>query len=109
MGLVFSTDERGLKIWRDDKGQFPRYSYAISKKNDQDKWENCYREVRFKKGVEVQNGTVILINKAFESFNVGKDNKKYPYLMISDFEVLDGGDIAIPDVPDSEEEVVPFK
>lgn len=109
MGLVFATDEKGLKIWRDDKGQFPRYSYSISRKNDQDKWESCYREVRFKKGVDIPNGTVILINNAFESFNIGKDGKKYPYLMISDFEVLtQGGDIVM-NVPESEEDAVPFK
>ena len=55
MGLVFATDEKGLKIWRDDKGQFPRDSYSISRKNDQDKWENCYKDVRFKKGVDIPN------------------------------------------------------
>lgn len=109
MGLVFATDEKGLKIWRDDKGQFPRYSYSISRKNDQDKWENCYKDVRFKKGVDIPNGTVILINSAFESFNVGKDGKKYPYLMINDFEILqENGDIVM-DVPVSDEDAVPFK
>jgi hypothetical protein len=111
MGLVISTDDKGLKIWRDDKGNFPRYSYSISRKNDQDKWVNVYKDVKFKNGVEVANGTVISIKNAFESFNISKDGKKYPYLMISDFEVMDGGDIQIPDVPAAPDgqDTVPFK
>ena len=111
MGLVITTDDKGLKIWRDDKGQFPRYSYSISRKNDSDQWVNCYKEVKFKNGVEMQNGSVIAIKKGFESFNIGKDGKKYPYLMVSEFEILEGIAIDIPDDPsDSDgEETVPFK
>ena len=110
MGLVFATDEKGLKIWRNDQGQYPRYSYSISRKNG-DTWENAYRDVRFKKEVSLENGTVIAINNAFESFNTGKDGKKYPYLMITDFEIIEGGDIKVPDVPEAPEgeEIVPFK
>ena len=111
MGLVITTDDKGLKIWRDDKGQFPRYSYSISRKNDSDQWVNVYKDVKFKNGVDVENGTVISIKKAFESFNISKDGKKYPYLMVSEFEVLEGGEIKIPDVPAAPdgEETVPFK
>ena len=111
MGLVITTDDKGLKIWRDDKGQFPRYSYSISRKNDNDQWVNVYKDVKFKNGVDVENGTVISIKKAFESFNISKDGKKYPYLMVSEFEVLEGGNIQIPDVPAAPdgEETVPFK
>lgn len=110
MGLVITTDDKGLKIWRDDKGQFPRYSYSISRKNDKDQWVNVYKEVKFKNGVNVENGAVISIKKAFESFNIASDGKKYPYLMISEFEVLGGGDIPIPDVPAAadDEETLPF-
>ena len=111
MGLVITTDDKGLKIWRDDKGQFPRYSYSISRKNDKDQWVNVYKEVKFKNGVNVENGTVISIKKAFESFNIASDGKKYPYLMVSEFEVLEGGNIPIPDVPAAPdgEDTVPFK
>lgn len=111
MGLVVSTDERGLKIWKDEKSQYPRYSYCISRKNGE-QWENCYQSVRFKKDVSVPNGAEIQIKNAFFSFDTAKDDpkKKYPYLMVTDFEIV-GGDIQIPevpDVPDSEEEAVPF-
>ena len=106
--MIIKTDEQGVKIWRDDKGQFPRYSYSISRKGEDGKYINCYQDIRFAKGVELQNGAVIQISKAFMSFNVGKDNKKYPYLMVQEFQIM-GGDpiIDIPDAPDGEE-VAPF-
>ena len=107
MGIRITTDEKGLMIWRDDKGQYPNYSYSISRKNDEGNYENAYRQVRFKKGVDLPNKTLIQINDAFESFNVGKDGKKYPYLMITDFSVM--GDSSPVDVPDTDAEVIPFK
>ena len=108
MALKISTDDVGIKIWRDDKGQFPRYSYSISKRNDDGTFSNCYMDARFKKGVELENGTDIVIKHAFFSFNVGKDGRKYPYLMITEFETADGKSII--DVPDDiGEDAVPFK
>lgn len=108
MGIKVTTDEKGTRIWRDDKGQFPRYSYSFSKKNDDGTFSNCYMDCRFKKGIELENGTDIIIDSAFFSFNVGKDGKKYPYLMITEFHMLDGKDFI--DVPDDiSEDAVPFK
>lgn len=108
MGMIIATDDKGVKIWRDDKGQFPRYSYSISKKGEDGKYINCYQDVRFAKGAEVPNGATIQIKKAFMSFNVGKDNKKYPYLMVQEYTMM-GADqmIDIPDAPDGED-TVPF-
>ena len=109
MGLVVGTDEKGLKIWKDEKSTYPRYSYCISRKNGET-WENCYQTVKFKKDVSVANGAEIRIKNAFFSFDISKEDpkKKYPYLMVTDFEVINGGDIQIPDVPESDEEAVPF-
>lgn len=112
MGLKITTDEKGLMVWRNDEGQFPSYSYTVARKNEQGEWENCYRPLRFKRGVEIQNKTLIAINTAFESFNVGKDGKKYPYLMVTDFNVIQEPEaqIDVPmDIPDTDEEVAPFK
>lgn len=113
MGLKITTDDKGLMIWRDDKGQFPNYSYSISRKDDKGGYINSYRSVRFKQGVELQNKTLISIKNAFESFNVGKDGKKYQYLMITDFDVISGGEDSgipdMPDIPDGMDDAVPFK
>ena len=113
MGLKVTTDDKGLKIWRNDEGQYPRYSYTISRKNQDGSWDNCYQTVRFKKDVSVNNGAVIKINNAFFSFDTAKDDpkKKYSYLMVTDFDVISAGDIQIPEIPDvpaGDEEAVPF-
>lgn len=99
MGLIIKTDDKGLRIWRNDKGQYPSYYYSISRKVKDGNWENTFRNVKFKKGVEVENGTDIVIDNAFESFESWeKDGKtfKKDYLMITDFHKM-GVDIDIPD------------
>lgn len=94
MGLTLSTDERGVRVWRNDKGQYPNYSISYSKKNESGKYDNCYLSVRFsQRGVDLPNGTDILIRSAFPSFNIGNDGKKYSYWMITDFERMDGEEL----------------
>jgi len=107
MALKITTDEKGIMVFRDDKGQYPSYYYSVSRKNDKDEYESCYRPIRFKKGVEVQNKTIVAINSAFESFNIGKDGKKYPYLMVTDFSVMGEPEPEIK-IPDTDEDAVPF-
>ena len=99
MGLIINTDDKGIRIWRNDKGQYPSYSYSISRKKQDGGYENCYKSVKFKKDVSVENGTDIIIDHAFESFDTGSDGRKYPYLMISEFhELRNENEIEIPDV-----------
>lgn len=107
MGLVIKSDEKGIRIWKDEKSSFPRYSYSISrKKTDGNGYDTCYKSVKFKKDVSVENGTDIIVDNAFESFDIGKDGKKYPYLMVTDFHYLE--DKSFIDVPDGIEEAMPF-
>jgi hypothetical protein len=116
MGVVISTDERGVKIWVDEKGQFPRYSYSISKKNEQGKYDNCYIQVKFKRGLNPPaNGTDILIKSAFQTFDVwtDKEGKKHtiPVVMIMDFEPMvgNGSSKDFVDIPAGLDDVVPFR
>ena len=109
MSMTVTTDDKGIRIWRDDKGSFPRYSTSISRKVDGD-YKNMYLTVKFKKGVELQNGTDIKVNNAFFSFDEYKDKegneKKAMYLMITDFTpITDAGFI---DVPDGVADALPF-
>lgn len=114
MGLIIKTDDKGLKIWRSDRGQYPSYSYSIGKKDTNGNYENCYQSVRFRKGVNLDNGTEIAIDNAFMSFDTGKDGRKWPYLFISDFRIIGGGN-NIPDaneymnIPDKIDEALPFR
>lgn len=105
MGVRIITDERGVKVWKDDKSQYPRYSISVSRKTDEG-YENYYMEAKFKKDADVpNNGDEILIKDSFLSFNTAKDGKKYPYIMILDFEDMTDR----PEIPDEIEEAVPFK
>lgn len=118
MGMRAMTDERGVKVWKDDKGEYPRYSYSISKKNDAGEYDNFYMEIKFKKELPLpENGDNIIINDSFLSFNVWKDKegkkRTYPYLMVLDYENLDSSkpkDTSFIDVPDGiDADAVPFK
>lgn len=106
MGLVVNTDDKGLMIFKDEKGQYPRYYYAISRKNDKGEYVNAYQTIKFKKGVSLENNTKISIKNAFFSFDIGKDDKKYPYLMVTDFQEIRDTDFI--NVPDGLEDAVPF-
>ena len=107
MGLKITTDDKGIMVFRDDKGQYPSYYYSVSRKNDKDEYESCYRPIRFKKGIDVQNKTIIAINSAFESFNISKDGKKYPYLMVTDFSIMGEPEPEIT-IPETDEDAIPF-
>lgn len=116
MGMRAKTDERGVKVWRDDRGKYPRYSFSISKKNDAGEYDNFYMEIKFKKGLEEpDNGDNIIINDSFLSFNIWTDEegkkRTYPYLMVLDYENLDAKpkDTSFIDVPEGVEEALPFK
>jgi len=62
------------------------YSIGLSKKEQDGKYVNGYKMVRFKKGVELENRTKININKAFLDFYITKDNKTMDYIFITEFE-----------------------
>ena len=65
-----------------------RYSTAIVKKNNDNKYDRAYLEAKFQKGVQLENKTKIKINKGFMSFYKSKEGKDVFYLMIQEFEVL---------------------
>lgn len=90
--IVISTDDKGVKVWRNDKNGFPTYSLTISKKNDDGTYGHVYQNIRFKKGVEVDNGETIIIKNAFPTFSTGKDGKNYQHWMITDFEFVGATD-----------------
>lgn len=117
MGLIVQTDERGVKVFANEReganGKFMSYSVGISSKNQSGEWVNGYVNCRFKKGVSVANKTKIKINSSF--FVVSKSgDKTYTQLMITDFDVLEPGDTAgdsaeeFMKIPDGVDDEVPF-
>ena len=118
MGLIVKTDEKGVKIFANEKkgpnGSFTSYCVGINTKNiSGDGWTSGYINCRFKKGIEVPNKTKIKINSAF--FMATKSGgRTYTNLMITDFDVLEPGDSAAGDadsfmkIPEGVDEDVPF-
>ena len=77
------------KVWRNDDKGFAQYTTSIGKKNQEGNYDNAYIEVKFKKGVNIENGTVINIAKGFLTFRqYEKDNKKFTVwqIMVLDFD-----------------------
>ena len=117
MGLTVNTDDKGVKIYAKERegngGKFTTYSVGISSKNQQGEWINGYMPCRFKKGVSVANKTKVKIKNSF--FCVSKTgDKTYPFLMITDYEVLEEGETAGKDadefikIPEGTDEETPF-
>lgn len=113
MSLQVTTDDNGITVFAKKKegsyGSFMTYSVGVSSKNKDGGWLNSYIQCRFKKDVvDVPNKTRIKINRAF--FNVYKSgDKTYPYLMITDFDIIKGSAaddannfIKIPEGPDDD-------
>ena len=122
MGLSVTTDDKGVKVIRKEVqtasgGSFFTYSLMIGTKKPDETWANGFIDCRFKKDVVVNNKAKIKINSAFYVVDEYKE-KKYPKIMITDFEVLEPGEGAEPttvpqedfiSVPDGElDDLVPF-
>lgn len=90
MGIRITTDEYGTRVWRDDKHGYTNYSITIQKKMESGSYVSIYKQVKFRKGVEVANGEEICIYDAFPTVETWKDRvtgefKKKEVWMILDF------------------------
>ena len=117
MGLIVSTDDRGVTVYANEKegpnGKFTSYSLAVNSKTTDGNWVNGYINCRFKKGVSVANKSKIKIERSF--FVASKSGgKSYTHLMITDFTVLEGGETAAASsdefmkIPEGVDDEVPF-
>jgi len=77
MGIRISTDEFGVKVWRNDRHGFPQYSVKLSRMID-DEWVNVYQDVKFRHGVELENGSEIIIDDGFVTMDVWKGKDGVP-------------------------------
>lgn len=93
-------------IFKNDKGF---YSIGLSRKDRNGEYFYGYFPCQFKKDVVLESKTRIRIRNAFMSFYL-KDDKTMPYIMITDFDIVEKkenyaklkGDVEI------EEENLPF-
>ena len=97
-------------IFRRDNDYGSFYSIGLSKKNEDGSYENGYLDVRFKKGIELENKTKININESWLSFykkNNGEYDTTVPYIFINDFEIVDSDSEETPDT-DFDDSDLPF-
>lgn len=67
------------------------YKIQVSQKNYDNTVSKFYKQVVFKKGVNIDNETDIIIKKAFENLRENPNDKYNPIssLMITDFEIVE--------------------
>ena len=91
--MNFKELENKMIFRRDnDYGSF--YTIGLSKKLEDGSYDNGYLDVRFKKGVSLENKTKINIKEAWLTFykkSEGEYSKTIPYIFINDFEIVDNG------------------
>ena len=88
MGIKITTDYKGIKVWRSDRGQYPSYAVQVSKKEG-DTWINEYQKVKFKGSPDIPNGTLIHIKDGFAALETwvsdGVEHKRIVWV-IMDYE-----------------------
>ena len=94
MGLKVLTDDHNIVVYAKDKetsaGTIRTYSTRISKKNG-DNWDTCFFDLRFPKGVTVENKAEISITDSFVAFNT-YNGKSYPYIYVKEFKIEKAGE-----------------
>jgi len=114
MGLIISTDEKGVRVYASEKeganGKYMTYSLPVCKKDDKGKWDTVYLSCGFRKGVVVPHKSKIKFSNAFPTFNV-YNGKKYNKIMILDYEILEEGETqgdGFVDMSNVKDEELPF-
>lgn len=90
---IFYKIEAGKKyrIWKSTYNDQNYYKIQITQTNYDKTKDKFYIAVQFKKGVELQNETDIIINCAYENYRKNpKDQYNYiPYYVITDFTICE--------------------
>ena len=77
MGIRWSTDIRGEKVYRSDKFEKPQYAIRVSKKEG-DSWISEFQEVRFRGSPDIPNRTIVYVKDGFETLKSWvKDGREY--------------------------------
>ena len=90
MGIRITTDEFGIRVWRSDRYGHPNYSVSIQKKKDDGGYITEYKQIKFRGGVEVENGADIIIRDGFPTIDTWNDKntgelKKKEVWVVLDF------------------------
>lgn len=75
MGIRITTDDYGIKVWRSDRYEYPQYAVAISSKTESGESVTEYRQLQFRRGIELANGEEIIIHDCFPTLRVWQDKQ----------------------------------
>ena len=75
MGIRITTDEHGVRVWRSDRYGYAQYNVSIQKKKDDGGYITMYKQVKFRGGIELENGSEIIIRDAFPSIDTWNDKQ----------------------------------
>lgn len=84
---MFVLDNYSKMVFRKDNEFGTFYQIGLSKKDRNGNYINGYLNVRFKKGINLENKTKICIKNGFIDFYLDKNNRTVPYVMVLDYEV----------------------
>jgi hypothetical protein len=79
-------NDKKVKVFKNDYG---KYKIGISNKAMDGTYDNAYFSVQFRKDVELDNQTDIIIKDSWLTFYRNKENEAVPYLFINDFATVD--------------------
>ena len=79
--------EGRAKVWaKEHEGGWKSYQISVSNKTPEGTWINAYQPVRFKKGVDIENGTMINY-KGFATVVKGREHN-FVLWQITEFEIV---------------------
>ena len=81
------TNEKEVMIFRREYNDKTFYSVGLSKKLQDGTYENGSIGCQFKKGIEIQDKSKILIKSAWLSFYKDKEKKTVPYIFINEYKL----------------------
>lgn len=98
-------------IFKNEKDGKAFYSVGLSNKDQNGNYTNGYMKVQFKKDVDVEDRTKIIIKDGFVGFYKTKNGDTVNYLFITDFEIankeikVEKNDVETTNEPDPYEEM----
>lgn len=90
---IFYKIEAGKKyrVFKTTFNEKDFYKIQISQKMYDGTTKKWYKQIVFKKGVDIDNETDIIIHEAYENLRENRNDKYEPvsYLMVTDFEIIE--------------------
>jgi len=105
--MIKLTTDR-LKVWRNvNENGNVSWSYSISTKKQDGTYDYMSKRIRFMKDKEPNDSCDIMINNSFLSF-YEVDGNKYDYLMVLDYDIINGNDSITTDEVTLTDDDLPF-